>query len=102
MPENLLPNVAILREELIANAKLLATPIDFIDLVDRGILGPAKRGWYELLRVDLLPKHARQQVKGLKQIRRGDESRTYLQFGKYNASAAKFYQRLTSKPLKAS
>ena len=101
MSDNPLPDMATLREEMVENTRLLATPIDFIDLVERGILGPGKRGWYELLRADQLPKHARLQVISLKSEKRGDHSRSFLKFGKTHASAAKLYQRLTGETLKA-
>lgn len=104
MAENPLPHVAdlaALRGEMIENAKLLAMPINFGELVEAGVLGPVKGGWYELLRPDLLPKHASQQATSMKQQLKRGQSRTFLKFGKRNATAAKIYQRLTGKAFKA-
>lgn len=94
-------DVAALREEMIEAAKLLATPIDFADLTERGILGPLKGGWHELLRADLLPKHARRQAIAIKQVTKRGESRTFLKFGKKYAQAAKLFKQLTGKSFKA-
>jgi hypothetical protein len=104
MAEKALPeatDVAGLREEMIETAKLLATPIDFDDLIERGVLGPRTGGWYELLRADLLPKHARRQAIAIKQVTKRCESRTFLKFGKKNAQATKLFKQLTGKPFKA-
>lgn len=101
MPDNLLPGLATMREELVENTRLLATPIDFADLVERGILGAPKRGWYEVLSPDQLPKHARLQVMEVKSVQRGDVWRAFLKFGKTNASAARLYRRLTGKAVNA-
>jgi hypothetical protein len=103
MTEKPLPgvtDVAALREQMIQAAKLLATPIDFADLIERGALGPLKGGWYQLLRADLLPEHARRQATAIKQVAKRGESRVYLKFGKQHAQSAKLFKQLTGKAFK--
>lgn len=100
-PQPGVTDAAALREEMIETARLLATPIDFPDLIERGILGPLKGGWYQLLRADLLPQHARRQATAIKQVTKRGEGKTYLKFGKKYAQAAKLFRQLTGKSVKA-
>jgi hypothetical protein len=52
-------------EEIRNQAELLATPLDFEQLVADGIL--RKRGaWWEVLDMDRLPKHARCKISWIK------------------------------------
>src|SRR5262249_18743798 len=90
---------AALRRQLIQVVRLLATPIDFPGLVQRGALAPGPRGWYELLRLELLPAHARHQIREARQERRGEGARIFLKFSnkKANADAARLYEQLTGK-----
>lgn len=104
MAERPLPDVtdvAALREEMIETAKLLATPIDFAELIESGTLGPLKGGWYQLIRADLLPAHARRQAIAIKQVTKRGESKTFLKFGKKYAQAAKIFKQLMGKAFKA-
>ena len=55
------PETKNLEEAVIARAALLATPVDIPALIADGTL--VKRGaWYEVLRPDRLPEHARAQI----------------------------------------
>ncbi len=50
-------------ERLIAQARNLATPIDFETLIRDGVLEQAKRrGWYRVKDWDRFPEHARAKV----------------------------------------
>ncbi len=48
----------ITREKLLKEAEKMVTPIDFDDLVSKGIL-EKKGAWYRILDMDKLPDHAK-------------------------------------------
>ncbi len=103
MKRNTATNVedrAAMLEKLIETAKLLATPIDFEGLIDSGVLAASRGGWYEVLRLELVPRHVWQQATGLRNQTRGDKQRNFLKFGKRNAAAARVYEKLTGLPFK--
>jgi hypothetical protein len=49
-------------EELSRLAELIATPIDFAELIADGVLVERGGGWYEVLDYERLPEHARQKI----------------------------------------
>mgnify|MGYP000114212403 CR=1 FL=1 len=51
----------ITRESILEKAKSLATPIDFEDLIEKGIL-KKKGAKYKILDMDKLPQHAKDKI----------------------------------------
>lgn len=91
---------AEMREKLIETAKLLATPIDFEELIEGGVLAASRGPWYAVLRPELVPAHVWQQATGLRNQTRGGKQKNLLKFGKSNAAAARVYEKLTGVPFK--
>lgn len=61
----------LMREKIIELARELATPIDFDELIAKGILIRRSAQWYEVVDFKALPSHASRQASELKQDRDG-------------------------------
>lgn len=59
-------HVMSIRENLLKDLQLMAEPINFADLIARGILAKKANGWYQILRRDLLPVNAWAQTTAVK------------------------------------
>lgn len=84
------------REKCLSMLKELGTPIDFPDLIAKGVLKKQSGGWYKVLKVKELPPHAKRQAY---QIEFGPKG-LRLKF-ENPAKAARLYQNITGKPLQA-
>lgn len=78
---------AMSKHEMLSILDKLATPIDFPDLVARGVLKKAGR-WYVLLRPQELPEHAWRQAASISTSTSGDRQTVKLTF-KDTTKAAK-------------
>jgi hypothetical protein len=82
------------REEIIEIARELATPIDFDELIAKGILIHRSAQWYEVINLGALPSHARHQASEAKQDHNG---KVFFRFPSGWKQAQQFYKKLTGK-----
>lgn len=82
------------RKKIIEVARELATPINFDELIAKGILIHRSAQWYEVIDFDALPSYARRQVCAIKQER---NEKVLLRFSLGWKQAQQFYRKLTGK-----
>lgn len=81
-----------MKNEMLEQAKKLATPIDFDTLIAQGVL-EKKGAWYKVLDWDKLPEHAKEKVKA---IEGGpDGKNTLVKFSKDTKTARKIVDKLS-------
>jgi hypothetical protein len=81
------------REEIIALAKQLATPIDFTKLEKAGVI--KKQGaWFKVTNMKILPEYASRQIRSIKIDSRGN---CYVQFPKSWKRAQMLYRKMRGK-----
>ncbi len=87
------------KEELIAIARELATPIDFDELIAKGILIRRSEQWYEVIDFKALPSHAIRQVSAMEhnRIEHDRNGKVFFQFPSDWEQAQQFYKELTGK-----
>ena len=83
----------LFHDELIRMARIAATPIDFDDLIKKGVL--VKRGdWYRVNGFNRLPSHVQSQVRGMRTDRNG---KLLLKFPFRWKTAQQFYKTVAGK-----
>ena len=82
------------REKLTAVARERATPIDFDELIAKGILIRRSAQWYEVIDLGALPSYASHQVRAMKHDRNG---KVLMRFPSGWKQAQQFYRKLTGK-----
>lgn len=83
------------REEIIALAKQLATPIDFTKLEKAGVI--KKQGaWFKVASIKTLPEYASRQIREIKTDGGGN---CYVKFPKSWKRAQMLYRRMTGKDI---
>jgi hypothetical protein len=81
------------KDELIALAKEAATPIDFVELEQKGLI-EKKGAWYKVKSIHALPKSVSSQIRAVKTDRAGAN---LVQFPKSWTKAQRLYRKLTGK-----
>lgn len=82
-----------LQNQIIEQAKMLATPISFDELEKNGII-EKKGAWFVVINWKALPKYASVQIRAIKQ---GVDGKIYAQFPKNWKRAQQSYKRMTGK-----
>ena len=79
--------MTITKEYVLEQAKSLAKPIDFDELISQGVL-EKKGAWYKILLMDKLPRHAKDRITELK-------SGGYVKFVKGTKRAERLVKKLS-------
>jgi hypothetical protein len=81
------------KQEIVALARQLATPIDFEELEKVGVI--EKQGvWFKVKNLKALPQYASRQIRSIKTDGKGN---SYVQFPKSWKRAQQLYRRMTGK-----
>ena len=81
------------KDEVIALAKKLATPVNFLELEKKGIL-EKKGAWYKIKSIKILPEYASAQIRSIKF---DDKGNCFVQFPKSWKRTQQLYRRMTGK-----
>ena len=84
---------SISKDEIIALAKILATPVNFVELEKDGII-EKKGAWFRITNMKALPEHASKQIRSIKYDRKGN---CFVQFPTSWKRAQSLYRRMTGK-----
>ncbi|MGI8509814.1 MAG: Fic family protein [Gemmatimonadaceae bacterium] len=88
--------IALQREQVIATARKLATPIDIRTLIAAGIIAKARGAWYEVLDSTRLPDHAAAQIREVRWEGRGPGTqRQFVKIPPLSKRAVRLYRELT-------
>ena len=78
----------ITKEELLAKAKSLSTPIDFDELISQGVLEKMAGNKYKILSMERMPQHAIDKISEL-------SSDGVVKFSKVTKTAEKLVKKLS-------
>ena len=83
----------ISKDEIIALAKKLATPVNFLEMEEDGIM-ERKGAWYKIKSINTLPEHASKQIRSIKFDGKGN---CFVQFPKSWKRDQQRYRQMTGK-----